>query len=73
METIKKYPNRKLYSTMLKKYVTLPYIIDLVKTSQKFMVIDNKSKKDITQLTIKQTIPLLDLPTSTLTMLIKGA
>ena len=58
---------------MLKKYVTLSYIVDLVKTGQRFQVIENKSKKDITRDTKQQTVALLKLPTSTLDMLIKGA
>jgi len=72
METIKKYPNRKLYSTTLSKYVTLSYIIDLVKTEQRFMVIDSKTKKDLTELTMKQSVALLEVPTSTLTALIRS-
>jgi len=71
METIKKYQNRKLYSTTLSQYVTLNYIIDLVKTNQKFIVIENKSRKDITYLTMKQAMILLDIPSKTLTDLIK--
>jgi len=73
METIKRYENRKLYSTLISKYVKLEYINDLVKSGSKFEVIDNKSKKDITRSTMKQSVMLLDLPKSTLAMLIKGA
>ena len=72
MEVIKKYPNRKLYSTAHSTYVTLEYIIDLVKTKQPFMVIDNKSRKDITDLTKKQSLFHLNIPSSTVTELIRS-
>ena len=42
MEVIVKYPNRKLYSRSLKRYVDLGYIKDMVKTNQHFLVIDKQ-------------------------------
>ncbi len=58
METIKKYQNRKLYSTMQSKYVTLEYIKDLVKADQvgKFQVICNKNGEDITDDVLQQVL-----------------
>ena len=73
MEIIKRYQNRKLYSTTLSRYVTLDYVIDLIKTNQRFTVFDNKSKKDITTATIKQTIQLIEIPLATMTDLIRSA
>lgn len=52
MEIIKKYKNRKLYSTRLAKYVTLDYVNDLVRQKSRFKVIENKSKKDVTKETL---------------------
>ena len=72
METIKKYNNRKLYSTTLSKYVTLNYITELVKTDQKFQVIETKTKKDITDETMQQSLMLMQLPKSTLIALLRG-
>lgn len=72
MEVIKKYTNRKLYSTKLSKYVTLNYILDLVKTKQKFTVIDNSSKKDVTTKTIQNSLKTLPLDLEALNNLIRG-
>jgi polyhydroxyalkanoate synthesis repressor PhaR len=46
---IKKYPNRRLYDTGVKKYVTLEDIRGLVRAHVKFRVIDAKSDDDITR------------------------
>lgn len=46
---IKKYPNRRLYDTGVKKYVTLDDIRGLVRAHVKFRVIDTKSDDDITR------------------------
>lgn len=60
METIKKYQNRKLYSTKSSSYVDLEYIVDLVKMGKfgKFQVICNKDKSDITKETLMSAIAL---------------
>lgn len=73
VETIKKYQNRKLYSTKLSKYVDLSYINDLVRTDQKFVVIENKTKKDITVDQMKQALSLVKLDRTVIEMLVKGA
>ena len=72
MEVIKKYSNRKLYSTTLSKYVNINYILDLVKTKQKFMVVDNKTKGDITTKTIKNSLAALPMNLDTMQQLIRG-
>lgn len=53
---IKKYPNRRLYDTELKAYITLEDIKKLVFAEAEFQVIDAKTKKDITQSTLLQII-----------------
>ncbi len=72
MEIIKKHPNRKLYSTAVSSYVSLSYILNLVKTNQKFQVIDNNSKVDITTKTIRASMVDLPLSLETMKMLIRG-
>ena len=72
METIKKYENRKLYSTTLSKYVKLNYILDLVRTDQKFMVVDVKTDNDITTKTIQQSLSLITLTRDSLSSIIRG-
>lgn len=73
VETIKKYSNRKLYSTKLSSYVELNYINDLVRTDQNFQVIDNKTKKDITVSVMKSALSLVNLDKTVISMLVKGA
>lgn len=50
METILKYSNRKLYSKELKKYVTLPYLLEKINSGADVRVLDHKTKKDVTVL-----------------------
>lgn len=71
MEVIKKYNNRKLYSTTLSKYVPQEYILDLVKTDQKFQVIDNETKQDITKKALQGALNKLPLSMKMLTDLVK--
>ena len=72
VEVIKKYTNRKLYSTKTSSYVKLPYLADLIKTKQKFMVIDNKTKKDITTQEKIKALQHLDSDDSILDSIFKG-
>lgn len=62
METIIKYDNRKLYSKTLGKYVRQDYILDLVKTGQKFKV-ERYGKGDITDKAIKASLSKLTITT----------
>jgi len=72
METIKKYVNRKLYSTKTSSYVKLDYIADLVKTGAKFEVIDNATKKDITTKTLHSALSTVDFDAETMINLLRG-
>lgn len=56
MRLIKKYENRKLYDTRISTYVTLDDLAAMVRTNYEFTVIDNKTKADITALTLTQII-----------------
>jgi len=49
---IKRYSNRKLYDTESSRYTTLPEIQAAVKSGRIIRVIDNVSKKDITNKTL---------------------
>lgn len=49
---IKRYPNRKLYDTLAKKYVTLEAIEQLVRAGRDVRVVDNETGEDITNITL---------------------
>jgi polyhydroxyalkanoate synthesis repressor PhaR len=53
---IKRYQNRKLYDTEASAYVTLDDIAGMIKDGLDLRVIDNKSKKDLTSLTLTQIV-----------------
>jgi polyhydroxyalkanoate synthesis repressor PhaR len=53
---IKRYQNRKLYDTQQSCYVTLDDIAKMIRSDEDVMVIDNKSKNDITAATLTQII-----------------
>jgi polyhydroxyalkanoate synthesis repressor PhaR len=52
--TIKRYANRKLYDTSRSCYITLEEIAELVKGGEQIRIIDNKSKEDLTSVTMAQ-------------------
>ena len=53
---IKKYPNRRLYDTEVSKYVTLSDVRQLVIDREPVMVIDAKTKEDLTRSVLLQII-----------------
>ena len=53
---IKRYQNRKLYDTQQSCYVTLEDIAKMIRNNEDVMVIDNKTKNDITSATLTQII-----------------
>ena len=54
--TIKKYTNRRLYHTEEKRYITLEQLLQIIRNGDDVEVIDNQTKKDITQETLMQLI-----------------
>jgi len=56
MATIKRYPNRKLYDTDAKQYITLDGIADLIRQGEDMQVIDHATGEDLTALTLTQII-----------------
>ena len=53
---IKRYANRKLYDTRDSKYVTLDRIAELVRNGEEVKVLDNRSQRDMTKVTLAQII-----------------
>ncbi len=78
MRVIKRYPNRKLYDTEEKQYITLEGIADLIRDGVEVQVIDNASGEDLTAVTLSQIIfeqekkPGGFLPRSVLTELVQA-
>jgi polyhydroxyalkanoate synthesis repressor PhaR len=56
MPLIKRYPNRKLYDTDAKQYITLDGIASLIRRGEEVQVIDYSSGEDLTTLTLTQII-----------------
>ena len=56
MPRIKRYPNRKLYDTEAKKYVTLEGIAALIRDGQEVEVVDYATGEDLTAVTLTQVI-----------------
>ena len=56
VKIIKRYQNRKLYDTKQSCYVTLDDIAKMIRSNEEVMVIDNKTKNDITAATLTQII-----------------
>jgi polyhydroxyalkanoate synthesis repressor PhaR len=55
-KVIKRYANRKLYDTAESKYVTLEGIAGMVKQGVEVRIVDNRSKEDLTSVTLAQVI-----------------
>lgn len=53
---VKRYTNRKLYDTKDSRYVTLQQIAEFVRDGEDVRIIDNKSKEDLTNVTLAQII-----------------
>jgi len=77
MPLIKRYPNRKLYDTQAKRYVTLDDIAAMVRAEKEVRVMDNDTGEDVTSLTLTQIILEQEkkssgyLPSALLTSLIR--
>jgi polyhydroxyalkanoate synthesis repressor PhaR len=78
MPVIKRYPNRKLYNTESKQYITLEEISDLIRDGAEVRVVDHASGEDLTAVTLTQIIFELEkkqsgfLPRSILSGLIQA-
>lgn len=56
MPVIKRYPNRKLYDTEAKRYITLNGIAQLIQEGAELQVVDHVSGEDLTAVTLTQVI-----------------
>jgi polyhydroxyalkanoate synthesis repressor PhaR len=56
VRVIKRYANRKLYDTQHSRYVTLDQISVMIREGDDVKIIDNKSKEDLTSITLAQII-----------------
>jgi polyhydroxyalkanoate synthesis repressor PhaR len=56
MPVIKRYPNRKLYDTEAKQYITLNGIATLIRQGNEVQVVDHETGEDLTALTLTQVI-----------------
>jgi len=55
-KVIKRYTNRKLYDTVESRYVTLEEIAEMLRAGDDVQIIDNKTKEDLTNVTLAQII-----------------
>jgi len=53
---IKRYTNRKLYDTVESRYVTLDEIAEMIKAGADVKIVDNRTKEDLTSITLAQII-----------------
>ncbi len=78
MTTIKRYPNRKLYNTETKKYITLNGIAELIRNGDDVEIIDHITEDNLTAVTLTQIIFEQEkkrggfLPTAVLTGLVQA-
>ncbi|MDX1616790.1 MAG: polyhydroxyalkanoate synthesis regulator DNA-binding domain-containing protein [Candidatus Promineifilaceae bacterium] len=56
MIVIKRYPNRKLYDTEAKQYITLDGIADLIRSGHEVQIVDHATGDDMTAVTLTQII-----------------
>ncbi len=55
-KVIKRYTNRKLYDTVESRYVTLDEIAEMIKQGVEVKIVDNKTKEDLTSVTLAQIV-----------------
>jgi polyhydroxyalkanoate synthesis repressor PhaR len=56
MRVIKRYPNRKLYDTEAKQYISLDQIAEFIREGEDVYVVDNATGEDLTTVTLTQII-----------------
>src|SRR5512133_2820636 len=55
-KVIKRYTDRKLYDTVESRYVTLDEIAEMIKAGAEDRIVDNRTKADLTSVTLAQSI-----------------
>ena len=56
MIIVKRYPNRKLYNTSAKRYITLEGVAYLIREGEEVQILDHATGEDLTALTLTQII-----------------
>ena len=56
MIIVKRYPNRKLYNTDAKRYVTLDQLAELIHAGEEVQILDHHTGEDLTAVTLTQII-----------------
>ena len=56
MIVVKRYPNRKLYNTEAKRYITLDAIAELIREGEEIRILDHSNGEDLTAITLSQII-----------------
>lgn len=56
MIIVKRYPNRKLYNTSAKQYITLEGVAHLIREGEEIQILDHATGEDLTALTLTQII-----------------
>lgn len=56
MIIVKRYPNRKLYNTSAKQYITLVGVAHLIREGEEVQILDHATGEDLTALTLTQII-----------------
>lgn len=63
MHIIKKYANRKLYDTTVKRYLTMNQLAELIKSGEEVSIIDNETGDDLTSAIVSQLLAREDTNT----------
>jgi polyhydroxyalkanoate synthesis repressor PhaR len=63
MHIIKKYANRKLYDTTVKRYLTMDHLSELIKSGEEVSIIDNETGDDLTSAIVSQLLAREDTNT----------
>lgn len=78
MIVVKRYPNRKLYDTRARRYITLEQLGACIQAGEEVQVVDHETGDDLTDITLTQVIVALarrratTLPRSVLSHLIRA-
>ena len=56
MVIVKRYPNRKLYNTSAKQYITLDGVAQLIREGDEIQILDHATGEDLTAVTLTQII-----------------
>ena len=72
MRIIKRYTNRKLYDTKTHKYISLIDIVNFVRSDIDFIVIDNKTKQNITNQHMVRSLEKIGLSDNTIKSIIRS-